>query len=120
MARRWSGLVVLVVTALTFYLISSDRYPEQGLHRPATAHVATVSSDVAQDHSPQPSITSDGLTLQPRAFVLPPASEHDVPTPLWTALILASALRRPRRRPLLWRILTVLQPRLEALQVLRC
>ncbi|WP_238007895.1 hypothetical protein KZZ52_30280 [Dactylosporangium sp. AC04546] len=119
-ARRWSGVVVLIVAALTFYLITSDRYPEQGPHRPALTGSATASDSAARDRSGQPLMASDGVTLLPRSFVLGPATEQDVPIPLCAALGVASVLGWRRTRPMAWRVLGTLRPRLDVLQVLRC
>ena len=65
--RRWWGVIALTVIALTVYLVSPDRVPEQIGSPPPPTVGSTAVSDGSHHPSDHPPLSSDGVTVQPRS-----------------------------------------------------
>jgi hypothetical protein len=118
--RRWPGVVLLTVLSLVIYLITPDRLPATQQPHSLPGGGQGWSAGSARDPAQHPQLTSDGVTILPRAdtqpagadaALLPLAAFTPAPTDPSPAQLGQGALRQS---------VAAWQPDLHVLQILRC
>ncbi|WP_306213424.1 hypothetical protein [Actinoplanes sp. RD1] len=112
--------MLLTVLSLMIYLITPDWLPAAHQPDPLPAGGQSGLAGSAHDPAQHPQLTSDGLTILPRADTRPAGVDASL-LPL-AAFSRASADPSPRRRGkgVTWQSVAAWRPDLHALRILRC
>ncbi|MCY1141507.1 hypothetical protein OWR29_26215 [Actinoplanes sp. Pm04-4] len=120
MTRRWPGPVLLTVLALVIYLITPDRLPATQQPHPLPGGGQSWLAGSAHDPAQHPQLTSDGVTILPRADTQPAGADAALlPLPAFSPPLADPSPGRLSDRPT-WQSIAAWQPDLHALQILRC